>query len=320
MVLSSRIVRRACLAAGLVLIAVTAVQLALRPAPAAPGGRSAAAPAPAAVGRALAAAPRAVFGTDWLEGHPAPPLDVDAKSAVLVDADARQVLWERDDHSPRPPASLAKLATAMVAVDVAPLDYQVTVPAEATESDGTSTMMGLTAGERLSVRELLFGIFLVSGSDAAETLARGIVTRQRFIRLMNDKAAELGMRDTHFTNPSGLDDPRLRATAYDLAIAGATIASRYPEVLAAAGTRDVTLPATADHGWYELHSLIGLLSSYPGATGLKTGYTDDAGHCLVGTATRGDRHLVAVVMGSGLGMTAGVRRLLDYGFGTSPPE
>ena len=234
---------------------------------------------------------------------------------MLVDADARQVLWERDDHSPRPPASLAKLVTAMVALALAPPDFEVAVPVEATLSDGTWTMMGLTQGERLTVRELLYGMFLLSGNDAAETLSRGIVPHQRFVRLMNDKAAELGLHETRFANPSGIDDPRQHTTAYDLAIAGAAIASRYPEAQAVAGTRTATLPATAEHGEYAMRSLIGLVSSYPGATGLKTGYTDDAGYCMVGTATRGDRHLVAVVLHSDPAMTTDVARLLDYGFG-----
>ena len=89
-------------------------------------------------------------------------------------------------------------------------------------------------------------------------------------------------------------------------------------MLAVAGTRTVVLPATAAHREYEMRSLIGLISTYPGATGLKTGYTDDAGYCLVATAARDGRHLVAVVMHSDIALTTDATRLLDYGFGVSP--
>jgi D-alanyl-D-alanine carboxypeptidase len=252
----------------------------------------------------------AALATDWLALHPQPDLDVHAESAVLVDTDTREVVWARDEHSQRPPASLTKLMTVMVASDLAPLDRQVTVPAEVAQLESDSTMMGLSPGDTVSVRELMYGIFLVSGNDAAETLARTLVDRDRFVRLMNEKAAQLGMRDTHFTNPTGLDDPGLRTSAYDLAVAGLTIATRYPDLMPIAGAKD--------HGY--LHSLIKLLVTYPGATGLKTGYTDDAGYCVVGTATRGSRHLVAVVLHSDLALTQDAQRLLDYGFSIPRPE
>jgi serine-type D-Ala-D-Ala carboxypeptidase (penicillin-binding protein 5/6) len=315
-----KFINRVALWAGVALVALSAAALTLRPPFSGP--HPAAAPVPRAAAastrQSVATRPSVAFAADWLARHPAPALDIHAESALVVDVDAHQVLWRRDDRSPRPPASLTKMVTAVVAADLAPLDTLVTVPAEATASDGTWTMMGLTPGEQLTVRELLYGMLMLSGNDAAETLAGAFVSRSHFVRLMNEMAAELGMRDTHFTNPSGLDDPRLRTTAFDLAIAGATIATRYPEVLAVAGTRTLVLPATAGHREYEMRSLIGLISTYPGATGLKTGYTDDAGYCLVATAARDGRHLVAVVMHSDLALTTDATRLLDYGFGVSP--
>jgi D-alanyl-D-alanine carboxypeptidase len=180
-------------------------------------------------------------------------------------------------------------------------------------------MMGLSPGEVVTVRELLEGVFLVSGNDAAETLARAFTDRDHFIQLMNEKAAALGMRDCHFTNPTGLDDPGLRASAYDLAIAAVAIATRYPDVTAIAGQKNADLPATATHKDFSLATLIKLVSVYPGATGLKSGYTDDAGYCLVGTATRGDRHLAVVLLHSDLSLTVDATRLLDYGFSLPRP-
>jgi len=257
---------------------------------------------------------------DWLGQHGQPSLAIAAESAIVVDADTREVMWARDEHARRPPASLTKIVTAMVAADLASsFDEQVAVPADATTLESDSTFMGLSPGEEVTVRDLMYGMFLVSGNDAAETLARAFVPRERFVQLMNDKAASLGMRDTHFTNPSGLDDPGMRTTAYDLAVAAEAIASRYPAIVAVAGVKDQLLPQTSTHKAFFFHTFIKLVSAYPGATGLKTGYTDDAGYCLVGTATRGDRHLLVVLMGGDLELTVDAERLLDYGFGQPRP-
>jgi len=182
----------------------------------------------------------------------------------------------------------------------------------------TSTVMGLNAGESLTVRELLYGLFLRSGNDAAETLGGGIVPRDRFVRLMNEKAASLRMADSHFTTPVGLDDPAMRSTAYDLAIAAATITTRYPALLAISGTPSMRLAETSTHKAFEMTNynklvLPGNAYEYQGATGMKTAFTDDAGPCMVATATRGGRHLVAVVMNSD-NFFVDATRLLDYGF------
>jgi D-alanyl-D-alanine carboxypeptidase (penicillin-binding protein 5/6) len=266
------------------------------------------------------APPPPALGMGWLALHPSPDIDVHAAGAALVDLDSRELLWVRDPDTGRPPASLTKLLSVMVAADlVTSLDQAVAVPPEATQLESDSTMMGLSPGEVVTVRDLLYGIFLDSGNDAAETLARALTDRDRFVRLMNEKAAALGMRDSHFTNPSGLDDPGLRASPYDLAIAAVTVATRYPEIMAIAGSRDANLPATATHKAFSMHTLIKLVSVYPGATGLKSGYTDDAGYCLVGTATRGDRHLAVVLLHSDLALTVDATRLLDYGFGQPRP-
>ena len=262
----------------------------------------------------------APLSVDWLAGHGQPSLAITSGSAILVDVDTREVMWARDEHSRRPPASLTKMVTAMVAADLASsFDQQVTVPVDATTLEWDSTFMGLSPGEVVTVRDLMYGIFLISGNDAAETLARAFVPRDRFLQLMNDKAAAIGMHDSHFTNATGLDDPELRASAYDLAIAAATIETRYPAIMAIAGARSQVLPQTPTHKGYALNTFIKLVSTYPGATGLKTGYTDDAGYCLVGTATRGGRHLLVVLLGGDLGLTTDATRLLDYGFSEPQP-
>ncbi len=273
--------------------------------------------------RATAGAAGGPFGTTWLTAHPQPALPVDGQADVLVDVDRHQVLWEREAHTARAPASLAKLVTAMVAADLAPLDRKVTVTGQtdmdaARRVEPASTVMGLTAGEVLTERELLYGLFLRSGNDAAETLGSGIAGRDRFIQLMNEKAAALHMADSHFSTPVGLDAPDMRTSAYDLAVAAAAITTHYPALLAISGTPSIDFPQTATHKAFSLvnyNKLVipGNQYTYTGATGMKTAFTDDAGPCMVATATRSGHHLVAVVMHSG-NFFADATQLLDYGF------
>jgi len=267
------------------------------------------------------------FATSWLDAQAPAALSVHGQAGILVDVDAGQVLWERAPHTRRAPASLTKLVTAMVAADLAQLDRSVTVTA-ATDAaaarlvEPTSTVMGLTAGEKLTVRELLYGVFLRSGNDAAETLGSGIVRRTRFVQLMNQKAAALQMADSHFTTPVGLDDPAMRSTPYDLAIAAATITTRYPALLAISGTPSISLSRAATHKAFDMTNFNKLVLAgpfgYQGATGMKTAYTDDAGQCMVATATRAGRRLVAVVMSSDVFFTDAIA-LLDYGYAQSFP-
>ena len=292
-----------------------------------PSAGQAAATAKAVARAAVDAASGGSISTSWLSAHPGADLGVHGQADVLVDVDARQVLWQREPHALRAPASLTKLVTAMVASDLAPLDRGVKVTA-ATDIDAirkvepTSTVMGLTAGETLTVRELLYGLFLRSGNDAAETLGGSIVPREKFVQLMNQKAASLKMADSHFTTPVGLDDPAMRTTAYDLAIAAATITTRYPALLAISGTPSVRLAQTATHKAFDMTNynklvLPGSPYAYEGATGMKTAFTDDAGPCMVATAKRGDRRLVVVVMNSD-NFFVDATRLLDYGFAQDP--
>jgi serine-type D-Ala-D-Ala carboxypeptidase (penicillin-binding protein 5/6) len=257
------------------------------------------------------------FSNYWLATHGQPSLPIRGQAIYLVDLDARQVLWQRDPETARAPASLTKLMSAMVAVDDAgSLDRVVTVTGEATQV--TPSVMGLTAGERLTVRELLYGLFLDSGNDAAEALATGIVPRDRFIRQMNQKAKSIGLTASHFVTPSGLDAPGHGMSAHDLAHTAAYLDAYYPDLAAIAATKDFAIAATATHKAFYPHNLNRLLWTYPGATGLKTGLTDDAGGCMLATATRNGRHLIAVVMNDTGRSTADAATLLDYGFSVHP--
>jgi D-alanyl-D-alanine carboxypeptidase (penicillin-binding protein 5/6) len=253
------------------------------------------------------------FSNYWLATHPQPALPIHGEAMYLVDLDTRMVMWEKDPETIRAPASLTKLMTAMVAVDEAgSLDRVVEVIPQATQV--VPSVMGLTAGERVTVRQLLDGLFLDSGNDAAETLASGIVPRDRFIRQMNLKAGSIGLTNSHFMNPSGLDAVGHGMSAHDLVHVAAYMDRYYPELAAIAETKDVTIPATADHKAFYPHNLNRLLWTYPGVTGLKTGLTDNAGGCMLATATRGGRHLIVIVMNDTGRSTADAATLLDYGF------
>jgi D-alanyl-D-alanine carboxypeptidase (penicillin-binding protein 5/6) len=257
------------------------------------------------------------FSYLWLAMHPQPDLPIRAQAAYLVDLDTRVVLWQKDSETSRAPASLTKLVTAMVAVDDAgSLDRVVVVPKAATQV--VPSLMGLSAGEHITVRELLAGLFLDSGNDAAEALASGIVPRDRFIRQMNQKAKSIGLTASQFVNPVGFDAPGHGMSAHDLAHVAAYLDQYYPDLAAIAATKDIAIPATADHKAFYPHNLNRLLGSYPGATGLKTGITDAAGGCMLATATRDGRHLVAVILNDTGRSTEDAAVLLNYGFSKRP--
>jgi serine-type D-Ala-D-Ala carboxypeptidase (penicillin-binding protein 5/6) len=261
--------------------------------------------------------PAPFYGQQWLAAHPQPPLPLHARGALLADLDSHQVLWASEPQLSLPPASLTKTMTAALALHHATLDTEITVPQAATTVEPTT--MGLSPGERLTVRELLYGVFLLSANDAAEALAQGIIPRERFLAEMNQLARSWGLTGSTFTNPSGLDDAGLRASAQDLAVIVGHLEQEHPEVLQISGAPQVNLPQSPAHKGYQLSSVIGLIArAYPGATGLKTGFTDDAGYCLIGTATRGTRHLIAVVLNSDTDVND-VISLLDYGFATPAP-
>lgn len=234
---------------------------------------------------------------------------VRAQGGIVLDLNRRQVAWSRDARARRAPASLTKMMTAMVAFDHAgSLDRTVRVPPEATEVE--PNVMGLSAGEEVDLRTLFYGLFLDSGNDAAETLARTLVPRADFLAEMNSRAARLGLRDTHFSNPSGLDDPALYSSAYDLGVIAATLVDRYPALVEIAGTRERSIPAVAGrHKAFDPVNLNKMLWTYPGTVGLKTGFTDEAGGCVVVAVNRGGRRLIAVMLHSDVFFTDAARML-----------
>lgn len=213
-----------------------------------------------------------------------------AASALLVDLDAGQTLYARLPDEPRPPASTAKLMTALLTLQQATLDDPVTVSAAAAGTEGSR--MGLVAGETLTVRDLLYGLLVASGNDAAVALAEHIAGSEAdFVAVMNSTAAALGLSATHFANPHGLDAAGMTSSANDL-LTVARAALAYPAFVEIVATKDISV---AGHALTNTNELLGV---YPGADGIKTGTTDEAGQCLVASVSRDGHRLVAVILSS----------------------
>ena len=253
-----------------------------------------------------------VLSASWLRTHPSAEVPaIKGRAAIVVDLTAGQILYQQAQTTRYPDASLTKMVTAMVAVDLAPLDTVISVPDAATQVEPNH--MGISTGERLTLRELLEGMLLDSGNDAAEAIAMGIVDRSTFIGFMNQKAAQLHLRQTSFTNPTGLDDTDHYSSAYDLAVVGATLLADYPDLRTIVGSKEVSIYATPQHKAFDPINIDRLLWTYPGAIGIKPGYTGAAGYCLAAAATRNGRTILVVVLGSTQHFTDAAT-LLDFGF------
>jgi D-alanyl-D-alanine carboxypeptidase (penicillin-binding protein 5/6) len=253
------------------------------------------------------------------------PRGIKAKGAVLADASTGQVLWERAADTERPMASITKVMTALLVLQSGHLNWRVKIPKAAQSYawhyGGESA--GLHPGDVLTVQQLLAAMLLPSGADAAYTLARVFGPGMpAFISKMNATAARLGMMRTHFTSPDGLPYPTetsTYSTPSDLITLGLA-AMKYPAFRSVVDQRFVQLKLGTGHHqhqywWDNTDHLIG---SYRGALGIKDGYTDDAGHCLLFEATRNGRTLIGAVLGDpATGPAASAHdaaRVLNWGF------
>ena len=236
---------------------------------------------------------------------------VSARSAVLMAADTGEVLFAKNEHERLAMASTTKIMTALLTIEQATPDRLVTATPEAVRVEGTA--MGLTAGDRVSFHDLAVGMLLPSGNDAANTAALAIAGSLRaFADLMNQKAQDLGMTNTHFVTPSGLDDENHYSTAYDMALL-ARYAIRNPLFvqICSAQTASVHFANEAFTRTYRNHNR--LLRSLPGAFGVKTGFTKKSGRCLVSAVRRGGVTLVCVTL-CDPNDWLDHERLVDYGF------
>ena len=251
------------------------------------------------------------------------PGGVKAKGAVLADAATGQVLWGRDMDTERPMASVTKVMTALLVLQDGHLGRQIQVPKAAFSyawKYGGETA-ALRPGDVLTAQDLLEALLLPSGADAAYSLANAYGPGlDAFVARMNATAAQMGMRDTHFTSPDGLPYPTetsTYSTPSDLLMLGLA-AMRYPAFRSIVDLPFYHLPKGRGHHGYWWDNTDALIGSYPGAAGIKSGYTDDAGHCLLFEATRNGRALIGVVLDSpATGSAAAAQdagRMLNWGF------
>lgn len=262
------------------------------------------------------------------ESEPAMFYKISARSAFFVETRTGQVLFEKNAHQKLPVASLVKIMTVIIALENRSFDEILKVSAKAANME--PDRMILIEGEKLRLEELLDGIFLVSANDAAEVLAERATGRredlpaltavrqagrQEFINLMNSKALQLGMGDSQFINPTGLEeDGRSQySSAYDVALMVRYAIYKWPHLVEISSKQHIFIPETDTHQDYDLYSGINLLTTYPGVLGFKTGYTPEAGLTLATLARREGKEVLGVILGSE-DRRDDAKELLDYSF------
>ena len=247
-------------------------------------------------------------------------LSVAGKSAVLMDVATGTVLHESNANEPLAPASVTKIMTMLLimeAVDSGSISMTDQVTASETAAAKGGSQIYLKAGETMSVSDMLKSIAVSSANDCACAMAEHIAgSEEAFVARMNQRAQELGMKNTHFVNCTGLDDSPEAAshktTAYDIALMSRELLKNHPKI------KEFTTiwMDTVRNGTFGLSNTNKLIRFYQGATGLKTGFTSSAGYCLSATAQRDGMELIAVVMGADTSQNrnAACKQLLDYGF------
>ena len=247
-------------------------------------------------------------------------LNVEGKSALLMEVSTGKVLYESDAHRKLAPASVTKVMTMLLimeAIDSGKITMADTVTASETAAAKGGSQIYLKAGETMPVSDMLKSIAVSSANDCACAMAEHIAgSEEAFVGMMNDRARELGMLDTTFVNCTGLDDgedaANHRTSAHDIALMSRQLLKYHPEI-----KKFTTIwMDTVRNGAFGLSNTNKLVRFYQGATGLKTGFTSGAGYCLSASAQREGMELVAVVMGAETSQkrNAACKQLLDYGF------
>ena len=247
-------------------------------------------------------------------------LQTAGKSAALMDVATGTLLYESDSHARLAPASVTKVMTMLLimeAVDSGKISMTDTVTASEAAAAKGGSQIYLKVGETMSVSDMLKSIAVSSANDCACAMAEHIAgSEEAFVAQMNQRAAELGMLDTHFVNCTGLDDgenaSEHKTSAYDIALMSRELMKNHPDI-----KKFTTIwMDTVRNGTFGLSNTNKLIRFYQGATGLKTGFTSGAGYCLSATAQRAGMELIAVVMGAdtSANRNAACKQLLDYGF------
>lgn len=239
--------------------------------------------------------------------------EINAKSAIVIDTDSHKILYAKNEEEKLPMASLTKVMTAIMAVEHMDTKKLITVSKNAATT-GENTM-GLLENEKFTLEELLYGLILNSANDSAVAIAEGVAgTEQEFVDFMNKKANLLGAKNTLFVDPNGLNkyNKVYYSTSLDLAKIAA-YSLNYSLLKDIYQTLNKELPSSNLHGQKILENQTNLLSTYPGVKGMKTGYTEDAGLCLISLAENDGKRIIVVILGSTDRRGDGIL-LLDFGF------
>lgn len=259
-----------------------------------------------------AASPRP---TPYHSPYPAPAIS--GLSAAVVEVPCGKQVYGFNANTRYPPASLTKMMTALVAVENADLSHVITSPIDGVllSQQTDATVMGLELGQQMTLRDLLHGLLLRSGQDAAIAIADDIGGDENtFVGMMNEAATAMGLSNTHFTNPDGLDDPRLFTSAHDIALVGLALLQQ-PDLA------EIVRTQTYSPDWTKgpLENINLFLTQYAGAIGVKTGYTESAEQTIVAAATRDGRTLIVSVLHSeDEYVDAGA--LMDWAFDNTAPS
>lgn len=243
-----------------------------------------------------------------------------AKSAIVIDVNSGAIIYEKNAYEKRPMASTTKIMTALLALENGSLGDTVTITSEMLEYDEAgSTKLGLSIGDTITMHDLIVTMMLLSGNDAAQSVAVYLGgSLDGFASMMNEKAAELGMLDSHFITPSGLDDENHYSTAYDMALLGMA-AAKTPGFLdfTSMSRCQIFYGNPPQPRWLSTHNYIleGQPKQIIGCDGMKTGYTDAAGYCLVSHVKRDGIELVCVTLG-GPDYWSDQQVLLNYALST----
>lgn len=246
--------------------------------------------------------------------------NIQAKSVLVYNLITGLVTFSKNSQERLPMASLTKIMTAIVALENKKNDDKYYVYKKDLVGEDS---MGLSENETLSLEDLIYGLLLPSGNDAAEVLADNYPAgREDFIKAMNKKAKSLGLSNTHFTNPSGLQgDGNQYTTAYDLLVMTNYALTNFPLFKQAAATVEHIIPKTDTHKAFYLENETNLLTSYPGVKGVKTGYTPEADLCLVTYLEYDGQKIIGIILGSN-NRREEMKELLDYSLkleGITPP-
>lgn len=241
-----------------------------------------------------------------------------AKSAILIEASTGEIMWEKNAHEKLAPASMTKMMSMLLVVESIDKgnlkwDQMITVSENASKMGGSQIL--LETGEQMSVEDLFKGVAVASGNDAVVALGEAIGgSEEMFVKMMNDRAKELGLTETNFKNPHGLDEENHYSSAHDMAMIGKELV-KHKKVLEYTGIyEDYLRKGTSKEFW--LVNTNKLVRFFKGVDGLKTGYTDTAGYCLTATIEKDGMRLISVVMGEPEATTRSSETtgLINYGF------